>query len=282
MNRLKKWWTGEEVKTEFGIGTPDLQSLIYDGTLKVYSELFREMTPDIIRDTLPQAVGCFDEFFDMLLVPSEDVNALRALAEQPQQDDPETFIRNLTFSATNDIELTIKAPGKKPTMGHSFEAMKFRSSTTDEWKELLKIVKAPFPVFKVGTTRDRKEYDKRNNLLKRINQKIIEHLQDYFKITVPEGFKAYALDKSMGAGVYTFIFKTEACTANEDERGITLDQLERLAEMYHETDDSIRRKAAFNKFVELGEKAVDKKWIERDMLAPMIREKDDLRYEKLE
>jgi hypothetical protein len=77
---LKKWFTGEDIKKEFNIETPDLLALIYDGTLKTYSDNLEEITPQRLQDEImPRAFGFRDEMVDSLLFTSGKVEALRAL-----------------------------------------------------------------------------------------------------------------------------------------------------------------------------------------------------------
>ena len=202
----------------------------------------------------------------------------RALAEP--QCDPEMFIEKLTFSAVNDIEIVIKEPGKKP-VSHGYGAMGFQNSTTNEWRELLQIVRAPLPFFELGKSTNRKNYDRRNSILKNLNAKLTKYLRDHFSVSLPPGFKLHELDKTMSPGTHRFVFKTSSVTGNDDE-SLTLDQLERFSEIYKTTNDQITEQTYFEKNTELGKKALEKQWITPEELGLLIREKDDLKYEELE
>ena len=116
---LKKWYSGKEVKAEFNIETPDLLSLIYDGSLKAYSELFREMTPDLIKDHVVRVFPHMEVYVDTLLIPSEDVEALRKTSNTPKHPvsdnevfpvDPETKWEDIKITLLSDEMVSIKTP----------------------------------------------------------------------------------------------------------------------------------------------------------------------------
>ena len=272
---LKKWWSGKEVKAEFDIETPDLLSLIYDGTLRTFEDNLKdERTVDRLKnEIMPRAFGYRDELVDSLPIPSEDVEALRVLDDKQSDQDPKTVIENLIFSASNNVEITIKS-GRK-SVNYGFDVLGFREPTTNEWEALLEIVRAPFPVFSIGPAKDKNPYNAKIALLRSLNGKLVSFLKKEFGLTLPKGFKVHHLDKAMPPGTYKFLFQTASSQQDTNEEAATLEQLQRLSEMYKNTSDKTDRQRTFTSFVELGNKAVSEEWITEEEMGLLIRTEDD-------
>ena len=124
--------------------------------------------------------------------------------------DTETFIRSLTISYDEEKrKIKIREHGKKAKM-HRSDRFKFTKKT---WETFLSIIQESntFCVGPAGESKSdtRKEYDRKQAIIKNINKILIKFFCEEFPLQIPESFRLYERDQAKGSGVYKFIFQTE-------------------------------------------------------------------------
>jgi hypothetical protein len=176
----------------------------------------------------------------------------------------ETF-ENLKFSYLNDSEFVILLPGKKITVTPAM--LGCRDEKTNEWKELVRIIKDPDHIFhlKWGD----KNYESRRKLRNGINKKVVNYLRKDLHVDIAVDYKICSRVVD-GPGVFRFAFvkpKTEedshfADLTNND----LLNRIKRLNKFdrgdSQETDE----------YVALVSEAVKRKILEKEFIKCRARE----------
>lgn len=95
----KKWYSGNEVKQEYGLSQYDLIELIKDGTIKAYNETLEHLTPQDLKSSLPLAsvTLCLDEYLDGLLFRYDDLKGFK----KPEDVQKESF-QNIEKKLTHE------------------------------------------------------------------------------------------------------------------------------------------------------------------------------------
>jgi len=159
----------------------------------------------------------------------------------PNGIDPESFIRALQVSYLDNTEVKIQHKGKHKN--YTCESMGFRDSNTEEWKTFLKILNAMDDNYREHTYRlgpahyiNKKthqkarigEYDKKLNLLKEIDKKLISFLTKHYNVAFPVGFKSYERQPAKGKGIYSFKFQIPSAPPSYKTKDQALKYLEVL------------------------------------------------------
>lgn len=155
----------------------------------------------------------------------------------PEQTNPETFIRSLQISYLDNTEVKIQYKGKR--MNYTCESIGFRDSKTKGWKTFLEILESTDHVYRLSPaysinkeTQQKvriKNYDKRLQLLKAINEKFISFLtRQPYEVNFPPNFKLYERQPAQGKGAYSFKFQIPSDKPSYNTKDETLRRLKIL------------------------------------------------------
>jgi hypothetical protein len=180
-------------------------------------------------------------------------------------EDADKYISKIVIEYESDYEIKIKLP-KKTAQTYPHHIVGFRKSTDLGWTTLIEIIKGSGRRYSLdcpahinvkftpidsqqengkklrdadGSTRIRnREYDRKIQRLKDINQKLCTFFRDTLGLGIPNRYKLYELAKTEGRGVYCFKFNRPLETTNTDIRyisGLTKDEAkEKLSKLHRE------------------------------------------------
>jgi len=230
--------------------------------------------------------GCYDEEALACFKDEPEPERVQATQQANEIKDPDSFMCDLKVSYLDNTEVKIQYKGKRKN--YTCESMGFRDCNTEEWKTFLKILEATdydyrehnyclgpaHYINKETHTRERiGEYDRKLNLLKEIDKKIIAFLAKQYNVTFPAGFKSYERQPAKGNGVYSFKFQMPSATATPSYK--TKDQALKYLEVL------VRDRASQELINEACLTAI-KEGASKDEVSRIVKDKCLLRDEDLE
>jgi len=140
--------------------------------------------------------------------------------EDKEQTDFDGFIRGLQVSYESDREVSVQTPGQKPKC-FNHEALRFRDSTTREWKTLLDILRTTGLTYafgpantysKDGSSKIKKtnpEYSAARKRIEAISKKLVDFFEKHYNLlNAPKNYKIYEALPGV-AGTVQLKFKQE-------------------------------------------------------------------------
>ena len=185
--------------------------------------------------------------------------------------DPEEFVRSLTFSVENDLEISIKEPEKKViimTKAH----LNVRNNT---WQILRSMVHDGY--YRIPHKGTSKDYGTIHKTLSRISEKIVRFLNDQLDVSIPETFPVIINDKhNKVPNRFSPIFNTGDDSRNKSEHDHYTD--EKLLEEFYskaKTYMSFQGTKDIGEFAELSKAVIERKLLTDRQIEDAIRHETD-------
>lgn len=208
--------------------------------------------------------------------------------ESPHTLDHESFIRELRVSYENDSEIKIQLPGKT-AVTYNCKNLGFRDGQTKTWKTFISILQEPVKTYNIGPAtqtsaniRQRiRSYDANLKILKEIDKKLREFLNNTYSLSLPRDFKLYERCPEEKTGTYRFKFQVgEASTGvtvtNEYEnhkKSQLIAEMKDLTERWHKKRKAGREAEASKigtKIALAAKVAKEKGWLSEDEIREML------------